>query len=251
MSYLVVDEGNTRLKAAFYADGELLLDRSFARGDGESFKEFLSGGEGVVAAILSGTADFGFDIELQLREAGVRRIEYFSHLTPLPIKNLYSTPETLGHDRLLSAVAANEKFPEKDIIIFDLGTALTIDYVTKKGEYLGGVISPGMEMRFAALNHFTAKLPLLAREEIEQMQQNYDESRVPNSTREAIFYGVVAGVRHEIEGYLRQNEQKVVYFTGGDALFFEKIIKMSIFVDSQSTLRGLGKIITTLCTENY
>ncbi len=251
MSYLLVDEGNTRLKAAFYAEGEPLHSQSFERGDSDSFREFLCRGEGVGAAILSGTADFGFDIELILREAGVRRIEHFSHTTPLPLRNLYKSPETLGHDRLLTALAASEKFPKKDIIIFDLGTAITIDSVSKEGDYLGGVISPGMEMRFAALHHFTARLPHLMREEIAQMQQNYDESRVPNSTREAIFYGVVDGLRHEIEGYLKQNDQKVVYFTGGDALFFEKLIKMPIFVDSQSTLRGLGIIITKLCTENY
>ncbi len=246
MRYLVADQGNTRLKVAIFDGEDMVKSESFGDCSCEIFSKFIEG-ESIDGAILSSSADFKFDIVGSLKNHGAKVIENFSHQTPIPLKNMYDTPETLGQDRLLAAIAAAEQFPEKDVIIFDLGTAITIDIVTKEGEYIGGAISPGMMMRFQALHNQTDRLPLLDFKIISKLKECYLSSKVASNTKEAIFYGVVEGIRHEIEGYIRQNCEKEVYFTGGDALFFDKLINFAIFVNCNSTLLGLRAIIEKIC----
>ena len=82
--------------------------------------------------------------------------------TPLPVINLYETPETLGYDRMAAVVAANEQFPGRDILVIDAGTCITYEFIDSLGQYHGGNISPGLQMRFKALHQFTGRLPLVA-----------------------------------------------------------------------------------------
>lgn len=247
--YLVADEGNSRLKVAIFDGDAMEYCQSFAAPTSQKIEDFVASARKVDAAIVSTSGEYTFDIISTLKNCGIERVEEFSHTTPMPIINLYATPETLGMDRLLSAVDAHNKFPDKEVLIIDLGTAITIDRLSAKGEFLGGAISPGLKMRFKALNAFTKKLPLLRGGEIDLLRANYVKGKIPSGTKEAIFYGVVEGIINEIEGYLTENEKKLIYFTGGDALFFEKLIKIPIFVNSQSTLFGLKTIIQRLCIE--
>ena len=161
------------------------------------------------------------------------------HHTPLPIENLYETPETLGKDRIAAAVGANELFPGQNILIIDAGTAITYDVVSEKNEFLGGNISPGLQMRFKALNQFTGKLPLI----------NYSDEfqLIGSNTEEAIRAGVQNGILYEIERTIetfnRNYENLQIVMTGGDSIFFDKKLNYSIFVHFNLTLIGLNRIL--------
>jgi len=173
-----------------------------------------------------------------MREKGVR-VLWLDHQTPLPIKNLYRTKETLGYDRIAAAVEAHARFPGKDILIIDAGTAITIDFISSEKEFLGGNISPGLHMRFRSLHEFTGRLP--------QVEPADQDELLGADTRSAIRAGVQNGIIFELDGYI--NEQKKRYprlqvlMTGGDAVFFDKKLKNSIFVDQNLNLFGLHRIL--------
>lgn len=159
----------------------------------------------------------------------------------LPIRNSYATPETLGRDRLAAAVGASILSTADNQLIVDMGTAITIDLVTRDGGFEGGVISPGVMMRFRALNEFTAALPLCA-----PTTQILDVAR---STNEAIEQGVMGGISHEIWGNIEEKRKKYdeieIIFAGGDLKYFENRIKNTIFAFASSELVfvGLNRIL--------
>lgn len=233
MVNLLIDIGNTSAKASF-AKGEEL--------------------EGTIRYEGADVYGFIYDLAKQRRPhvivvSSVRKSEggYFSKLetlcdklivvgddTILPVINRYKTPGTLGSDRILSAVAANFLFPGKDIIVFDFGTALTIDFISKNGEFKGGNISPGLRSRFRALSDYTQRLPLL----------NTPETIIKpgGSTKEAIEAGVVLGLIFEVEGYIKEYPRHNYIFTGGDAIYFAEKVKSSIFVVYNLVLMGLARV---------
>lgn len=161
------------------------------------------------------------------------------HTTQLPIENLYATPETLGKDRLAAAVGANELFPNTNLLVIDAGTAITYDLVSEKNQFIGGNISPGMEMRFKALNHFTGKLPLIS------PMDHFNA--IGKTTEEAIRAGVQNGIIYEIEqniAFFNRNYQNLqIIMTGGDSNFFDKKLNYAIFVHFNLTLIGLNRIL--------
>ena len=150
-----------------------------------------------------------------------------------------SIESTDPHDRIAAAVGAWARFPGSDLLVIDAGTAITIDLVRADHTYLGGNISPGTSMRFRALHEFTANLPLVKTEGRPGM--------MGEDTGSAIRSGVVRGIVFELQGYI--NEQKIRYpdlkvvMTGGDAKIFEKMLKNTIFVDSNLNLYGLQRIL--------
>lgn len=235
---LIIDIGNSLCKLAVMKQEEIVeifrvssLEISFIEKILKKYSEIKKG-------ILSTVRCDDEVMETYLK----KEIPYFlkvTHKTPLPIKNCYSTPSTLGIDRLMSAIGGHALFPEKELLIFDLGSAITIDYVNREAEFMGGNISPGMAMRFRALSTFTEKLPLCDSEG--------DFSLVGKSTEEAIRGGVVMGIKKEIEGYiddyLSKNNEIVIIFTGGDAKYFVFKVKNTIFVDCDLLLKGLNKVL--------
>ncbi len=165
--------------------------------------------------------------------------EVLSVKTKLPIKNKYKTPSTLGNDRLANAVAGAFLFPGKNVLIVDIGTCIKFDVVNARKEYLGGSISPGMEMRFNALHHFTGKLPLI-----------HDSSKVfllGKSTQEAIQSGVINGMTEEISGIVQRYKKiyktLTVIVTGGHAERFAGELKFSIFAAADMVNIGLNEIL--------
>ena len=161
------------------------------------------------------------------------------HETKLPIGNLYETPETLGKDRLAAAVGANELFPDQNLLIIDAGTAITYDLVSENNEFIGGNISPGLQMRFKALNQFTGKLPLVSySDEFQDIGRN---------TTEAIRAGVQNGILYEIaqtiELFNKNYQNLQIVMTGGDSIFFDKKLNYTIFVHFNITLIGLNRIL--------
>lgn len=179
------------------------------------------------------------DREVALLRGIVPHVLEFTPDTPVPLKNGYLTPRTLGRDRMAAAVGAWGLYPGRNIVVVDCGTAITIDLVSKEGVFLGGVISPGVNMRFRALKEYTAKLPLCAPTD--------EQLLVGRSTVEAIEAGVMNSVSFEIEGYISRISEKFedlcIIFTGGDAKYFAKRIKNTIFANYNLILYGLERIL--------
>ncbi len=161
------------------------------------------------------------------------------HLTNLPIENLYETPETLGKDRIAAAVGASELFPDQNLLIIDAGTAITYDLVSEKNQFVGGNISPGMEMRFKALNHFTGKLPLVSCSN----EFNLIGTNTTDAIRAGVQNGIVYEIEQTIEVFSRNYQNLQVVLTGGDSVFLAKKLDDSIFVHLNLTLIGLNRIL--------
>lgn len=165
----------------------------------------------------------------------------FHHKTPLPFKILYSTPETLGVDRLAGVLGGYSLFPDKDFLVIQSGTCITYDLYFKNKGYVGGAISPGLDIRNRAMNSFTHQLPLVNTENIE-----YTEI-IAGNTNDALMSGILNGALFEIEGFIReaekQSENLNVILSGGNTLYFAKKIKSQIFANSNITLTGLKEII--------
>ncbi|UZR92632.1 type III pantothenate kinase [Chondrinema litorale] len=231
---LVIDVGNTRLKAGIFQSGELV--EIWESSDKEEISAFLKKKKPANTIICKVNNQFDDILEYICSDSDVY------HLTPetqLPIINTYKSPKTLGMDRLAAVTGAYALYPEKNNLVVDLGTCITYDFITSDGKYLGGGISPGMKMRFNAMHKFTNALPMV---EIDQAPDliGYD-------TQTCMKSGVFHGVRLELEGIIREYREKFVQinviFCGGDAKFFESSIKATIFVNQHLTLQGLNKIL--------
>ncbi len=158
--------------------------------------------------------------------------------TPLPIQNKYRTPKTLGKDRLAAVVGAYHLFPGESSLVIDAGTCITYDIIDAAGNFLGGNIVPGMKMRWKAMHHFTAKLPLV------------DKKRSPDigkDTISALVTGGSLGTTLEMDGWIQYFSQEYdvinTILTGGDGEYFAKRLKSKIFANPNLVLVGLNKIL--------
>ncbi len=235
---LVIDIGNSLIKLAlFNGQGNLIED---FRKDRNSFPEIIRMSKTMPAqkAIVSAVGQ----LEPEYRELLMKNwneLIFLDKSTPLPIKVVYKTPETLGLDRIAAAAGAHLIFPGYHVLIVDVGTAITIDLLSDQGEFLGGNISPGMQTRFRALHDYTAKLPLVAAD------NTYPE--FGTDTRTAIAAGVQQGIIYEIDRYMEACEQQYAgckfIITGGDAGFFVSRLKRPIFAKPELVLAGLNAIL--------
>lgn len=238
MINLVIDIGNTRTKLALFNQHDLMFSVPIEQLTVNHLQMLKDEHIQLNQAILSSVKPVDEELIRFLSQNFQLFIE-LDHHTPLPIENLYETPETLGKDRIAAAVGANELFPGQNILIIDAGTAITYDVVSEKNEFLGGNISPGLQMRFKALNQFTGKLPLI----------NYSDEfqLIGRNTEEAIRAGVQNGILYEIERTIetfnRNYENLQIVMTGGDSIFFDKKLNYSIFVHFNLTLIGLNRIL--------
>ena len=156
---LIIDAGNTQIKWAFFQKGELIEKNTC-----HSWEEFAVGNwknrlSIVDACILSTTRNPWPDLELILKKESVLFYE-LHHDLPLPVSLEYKTPETLGLDRIAGAAGAVASYPGETVLIIDMGTAITFDFISAEGSFRGGNISPGLDIRFQSLNRFTDNLPL-------------------------------------------------------------------------------------------
>jgi type III pantothenate kinase len=234
---LVIDVGNTRIKAAVFENDT--LGESFAFGVADvkqQLQEILKNYLSIKAIVLSSVGDSIMDL---LQEAAQTIPVYsISQQSTFPFRSAYATPTTLGIDRMVLASGAVLQFPGQNRLVIDAGTCITYEYISAEDVYLGGAISPGIEMRYKALNNYTAKLPLL--------EKKFPELPIGNSTAESMHVGVVQGVLHEIEGTLAeleaQAEKFIIILTGGDAEFLAKRVKNTIFANSNFLLEALNKL---------
>ena len=234
---LIIDIGNTSTKIAVFEKGEI---KETTRCSNQSLKEltFLCSRYPIQKGILSSVITINEEIRQQLSQLPFPILE-FTYQTPIPIRNLYKTPQTLGVDRLAAVVAAYSQSPHNPALVIDAGTCITYDFLDEHGQYLGGNISPGMEMRFKALHSFTDKLPFV---DVSGETPHYGYS-----TETAIRAGVIRGIEHEISGYIQQLQKNypslLVFLTGGNEFSFDTNLKSGIFADGFLVLKGLNRIL--------
>jgi type III pantothenate kinase len=235
---LILDFGNTLKKLALFDAGDLMLIENHTEISKAIVSRFIEEHPGISSCILSSVVEHGEDIPQHLEE--MFRFIRLDENTPLPITNKYETVTSLGKDRLAAAVAGSSQFPGENVLVICAGTALTYDFVNKHGEYLGGAISPGMQMRFNALHTFTDKLPLLSYQE--------PVGLVGPNTRESILSGVINGIVGEIEGVSRRYQENYpglkIILSGGDLNYFVKPLKISIFALPNIVIHGLQQILS-------
>lgn len=235
---LCIDVGNTQVKlGAYNVSGQLEHYERIANLNEKDLEKILKQW-GIEYAILSSVRAEHEGVVDYLKQH-LKKVLKLSSELPLPITNEYQTPRTLGNDRLAGVIGASTLYPNENLLVVDAGTCITYDFITKDNIYFGGSILPGIEMRFKALNHFTAKLPL-----VEKVELN---SFIGNTTQTSIQTGVLFGVLHELKGFKQQYQAKFgnikVIVTGGDTSFFESQLKNEIFAQPNLVLIGLNKIL--------
>jgi type III pantothenate kinase len=231
---ICIDLGNSLAKVGIFDHHELREKIVFQKVDDVlAFLKNFSG-EGIIISSVNSDATI-----LTASTGRFRKIMVLSHETPLPIENHYSTPETLGVDRIAAVCGAQEQFPGRNCLVIDAGTCITYEVLDSMGRYWGGAISPGLSMRFRAMNTFTSRLPLV--EPID------DPPLTGSSTISCMQTGVVMGLIDEIEGAINRYSEKFedlqVILTGGDCRFFENKLKASIFASPELVLRGLNSVL--------
>jgi len=235
---LIIDVGNSFVKLAVFAEGKIHVKLKVKSKDVlKTLRQIRREYKDIHDAIISSVG--------RLRKSDIAYVQkYYNVLsltseTNVPFKNSYSTPRTLGIDRIALVCASVEQFPHKNVLIIDAGTCITFDFISHKNEYLGGAISPGIRMRYKALNNFTANLPLL--------ETKAPINSIGDSTANAMHSGVVQGVLFEIEGAIQKYKLKypdlTVILTGGDTKFLSKQLKSSIFANSNFLLEGLNYLL--------
>jgi type III pantothenate kinase len=234
---LIIDIGNTRVKAAVFENQELKEFLVFKNQE-ELLKSSLFSSyvisQCILGSVVNETEAF---VEVLKTKTNVL---LFTNETHTPVKNLYKTAHSLGSDRLAAAVGGNSLFPNKNILIIDAGTCIKYNLVTAQNEYIGGAISPGLTMRFKSLHTFTSRLPLL------EIDENSD-MLIGTTSNESIMSGVQNGAIAELEGFIQEYRKLYtdinIIITGGDVNFFEKRLKKPIFADSFLILKGLNAIL--------
>lgn len=237
---LCIDIGNSTSKVGVFENNK--LNYSFL------FKNIIKINEikqicnrfAIDACIVSSTAKADFEIINFLKEKTPFVIE-LNEKTNIPITNCYKTPQTLGNDRLAAVVGANFLLPKTDIIVVDAGTAITFDFIDADKNYYGGAISPGLSMRFRALNEFTGRLPLV------EIIENQNIELIGNDTQTSILSGVVNGFIYEIDGFINDLKNKypalAVITTGGNAEFLAERLKNQTLIEKSLVLIGLNQIL--------
>ena len=224
---LIVDIGNTALTAS-WCDG-ITLGKTF-RYQGERMFDFIlsmTERQRPEILILSSVRNFSSQNISRLSEVCDRLV-----VVDEAMMSYYGIPSWLTPDRAASIVAARYLFKGRGCTIFDFGTTMTVDFLDSDGRFTGGNTSPGCRTRFKALNRYSRYLPLLdAPDEISEKGTDIHSS---------IASGVISGIMFEIEGYILNNPENIMVFTGGDAIYFAKRMKNSIFVVCNLVLMGLA-----------
>lgn len=233
---LIVDIGNTSTKLALYDGKECISQDRINEISCNELDKILTG-HNVKRAIVSSVKTLPQFVSDLLLSA-IPSVHILSDMSILPFKIEYDTPETLGTDRIAAVAGAYNLFRGSEVLVIDAGTAITFDFLSA-GIYKGGNISPGLTMRFKALNKFTDKLPLLSTEKI--------FTNPGRNTRDAILAGVITGVTYEINEYIRTFENKLndfkVILTGGDSELLKDKINYQIIYKPDIVIDGLNYIL--------
>ncbi|MFM9029021.1 MAG: type III pantothenate kinase [Bacteroidota bacterium] len=227
---LTIDAGNTAVKIATFVDGELIgVERVITSSFIDTPKKYLSGERDVI--VLSSVLEPETTDELIKTMGTVFRID---HSTETGLNLRYDNPASLGIDRICNAAAIRQQARSTHAVSVDIGTCVKFDLVSGK-DYLGGSISPGIDLRYRALNDYTANLPLQSERDLSQLNGQ--------STSASILSGVMNGMDCEIKGmmqrYAEEYSDLTFFVTGGDSAHFDFHGKNNIFADENLTLKGL------------
>jgi type III pantothenate kinase len=235
MNTLCFDFGNTRLKIAFFQNAKLaeviVIENDEIATIGSVLEKFDA-----QKTILSSVINHNPEIETLL--AKKTKFHKLSHLSKLPFTTPVGKPETIGADRLALTAAAVYFFPKQHNLVIGMGSCITYNFINADHEFLGGGISPGMEMRMKALNQFTAKLPIV--------KPDGNVPLVGYDTVTNILSGVVIGMAKEIDGFIDVFKERYgnfnVHLTGGDLVYLAPHLKNQIFADPELIFKGLYAI---------
>jgi type III pantothenate kinase len=232
---LCFDFGNTRKKVAVF--NEAVIEKVIVLPD-----DTLATIQSLITefqptkSILSSVIDHNVAIEELL--ASKTKFHKLSHLTKVAFTTPVGKPETIGADRLALSAAAVHYYPTTNNLVIGMGSCVTYNFINKYHEFVGGAISPGMEMRLKALNYYTAKLPLI--------KANSNLPLIGYDTTTNILTGVVLGLAKEIDGFIDAYREKFrnfnVLLTGGDIVYLGSHLKNKIFADPDLIFKGLYAI---------
>jgi type III pantothenate kinase len=238
MKTLCFDFGNTRLKVAVFDNDNLTQQIVLPDGESGTVENLLTVHQ-PQKTILSSVINHNPAIEDLL--AAKTKFHKISHLTKANFTTPVGKPETIGADRLALCAAAVHFYPKKNNLIIGMGSCITYNFINQYHQFLGGSISPGMEMRFKAMQVFTAKLPLV--------QANWNYPLIGYDTKTNMQSGVITGIASEMDGFITEYASKYgnfnVVLTGGDTLYFARRLKNRIFADSNFLFKGLYALSET------
>jgi len=230
---LVLDIGNTRVKAALF-QGQELTELRYFRSQDEVWNDiaFIRQAQAAIIGTVVNDTE-----RLADKLSTLFPVQFFKSSTQLPLENAYQSASTLGSDRLAASIGAYTLYPSANVLVIDAGTCIKYNFTTAANQYLGGGISPGLAMRFKALHHYTGKLPLV--------EPGSDiPALVGRDTQQSILSGVIAGSVAEIDGiigrYSAQYPGLISVITGGDSEYLAKQLKSSIFTHQNLVLKGLN-----------
>ncbi|MEG1616593.1 MAG: type III pantothenate kinase [Bacteroidales bacterium] len=234
---LIIDQGNTKSKIAFFKDCELLKVEEALTLSEEEIDKVV--GETKISNCILASVKVVPERLLDFLRKRFSCFVFLTHTTPLPIRIGYKTPHTLGMDRVAAVTGASFEKSGEPLIVIDAGTAVTYDFMDEHRTFKGGNIAPGLNMRLLALHRFTDKLPLIS--------PTGETPEIGFNTETAIRSGAVLGICYEIEGFISQIKREypsvLVFLTGGDSFFLAEKIKYPIFVDKNLVLKGLNRIL--------
>lgn len=241
---LTIDNGNTSVKVAFFIGTQVVATNRFIRRDARLLERFISTYKPSSAIVCSTAAGGPSQRIEELAEKRCPHVVHLTNETPMPIRLGYRTPQTLGRDRIATAVGAwtiARRLDEaSDVLVIDAGTAITYDLVTADGCFQGGNIAPGMALRFKSLHEHTGLLPLV--------QPDGDLPVVGYDTETAIRSGVLLGLLGEIKNYIADlrlsHPNLMVFLTGGDGrLLHARLADKSIIYSEHLAAEGLNRIL--------
>jgi type III pantothenate kinase len=233
---LVIDFGNSRIKAGVFNKNELLSAHIF--NSNRDLITFLKTSIGLNNCLIASVTSQHEDVLNYL--SSQHPVILFSSTTPVPLKNLYKSASTLGSDRLAASVGSFYFFPNQPVLTIDAGTCIKYNFVTDQNEYVGGAISPGILMRLKAMHHYTHALPLL---ELDASYTTLIGENTKDSLLSGALIGAVAEVDNMIERYLTKYPNMQVVITGGDSDYLCKQLKNRFFANQNILLYGLNSIL--------
>ena len=232
---LTLDIGNTQSKLAVFNNSLVVVKTFDSEFINDEIDDFLLLYPSIKNLIVCSVTD----ITLNLEKYNFNNVHFVSSSSNIPFENLYLSKDSLGNDRIALVSSASISYPGKNVLIIDAGSCITYDFINDKNQYLGGAISPGLNMRYKSLNEFTSKLPLVSLESSDKL--------IANQTIDSINVGVANGVVFEIEGFVRQYlseyDNLTVILTGGNSDFLSNQLKISIFANQNFLLEGLNNLI--------
>lgn len=231
---LVIDFGNTNIKCGVFDANHLISTHIF--NEEKELAAYINDHVHSQIGVCSVTHDYE---NLKKTVPELSQAIFLTHNTKTPLQIAYDTPHTLGMDRLAAAIGGNALFPGRPLMVIDVGTCITYDFVSERGIYEGGIISPGVELRYRSMHDYTQNLPLLHALESDVL--------IGKSTHDSMTSGVINGIVGEMEYHISQfmlkNADLKVIMTGGGAKLFESKIKSDIFVALEIVLVGLNCVL--------